>query len=295
MRKKAVQIGKKTIPAWLLVMALTLAGAGAAVGTVLAPKITGEIPVTVSQALLVENVAIKSSTPVDESITTVSDDKTAFTVGVELNNGDYFKFNIPIINESSQDIVGKLTFWNVPKGITLDVSAKEAFAVLKDSDTDGTYEETRTVEQLVTNVTRVGKYTWLFKVDKDAEGLKTYTVNIQTGNFDDDGDEEDVKIIVNGNQLGAIQEDKGQDNTKTLMAKWDGTNNRVVLYEDGNDREYIKFQGEQLSVTVESGDQSQNLVLKVTVAHGVDVTVALADNMKPGFYEIKGRIEPVNY
>ena len=44
---------KKAIPAWLLVMVLVVCGAGAAAGTVLAGKVTGEMPVAVSQALLV--------------------------------------------------------------------------------------------------------------------------------------------------------------------------------------------------------------------------------------------------
>jgi len=188
--KKAVRIGKKTLPAWLLVMALTMAGAGAAVGTVLAPKITGEIPVTVSQALLINSGqsisflstwdSVSYSTP-DASIATVKDDETAFTVGMELNNGDQVAIKLHLKNESDQDIIGKLTLSGIPKGITVDV----------DSGTDD-----------ITNVTRVGKYTWLFKATKDA------------------------------------------------------------------------------------GDDSNDFLV---------IKIALADNMKPGFYQIHGKIEPVNY
>ena len=61
--KKVIRIGKKNIPVWLLVTALGVAGAGAAVGTVLAGQVTGEIPVTVSQALLVGDPVFPASDP----------------------------------------------------------------------------------------------------------------------------------------------------------------------------------------------------------------------------------------
>jgi hypothetical protein len=53
MSKKISIIGKKALPIWLIVILLVTAGAGAAAGTVLAGKVTGEMPVAVSQALLV--------------------------------------------------------------------------------------------------------------------------------------------------------------------------------------------------------------------------------------------------
>ncbi len=53
MSKKVKLFGLKVLPIWLIVVALVTAGAGAAVGTILAGKVTAEVPVTISQALLV--------------------------------------------------------------------------------------------------------------------------------------------------------------------------------------------------------------------------------------------------
>src|SRR3989304_4176915 len=55
MNKSVLAGKKKLIPIGLLVLALVAAGAGAAAGTILAGKVTGEVPVAVSQALLVHS------------------------------------------------------------------------------------------------------------------------------------------------------------------------------------------------------------------------------------------------
>jgi len=44
---------RKKLPRWLLVAALIATGAGATVGTILDEEVVGEIPVTVSQTILV--------------------------------------------------------------------------------------------------------------------------------------------------------------------------------------------------------------------------------------------------
>ena len=186
--KKGIKVWGRRVPVWLLVLALIAAGAGAATGTVLAAKITAKVPVTVSQALLLDMDGTPANPIVisgaDNAIGAPSDDGAGFTAGMELNNADTATINVYLKNHAAADLHGKLTLWNVPKGITLSVSAT-------DGDSDG---------NAIVNVTRVGKYEWLFLVE---------------------------------NGVG------GQD--------------------------YLT------------------------------ITVALAVNMKPGFYEIKGKIEPVNY
>ncbi len=53
MTNKIYILGKRAIPIWLIVLVLVACGAGAATGTVLVGKVTAEVPVAVSQALLV--------------------------------------------------------------------------------------------------------------------------------------------------------------------------------------------------------------------------------------------------
>ena len=150
MRKELRALGRK-FPAWLLALALTVSGVGAAVGTVLAPKIGGEIPVTVSQALLIdEDVAIPvglsstSPSPISRWIGTVEDGGTAFTFGMEACNGDHVRFYVYLENKSAQDLVGRVKLSDVPKGITIDISSYGSGDI--------------------SSVTRVGRYEWLFKV-----------------------------------------------------------------------------------------------------------------------------------
>jgi len=174
--RSGIKVWGRRIPAWLLILALIAAGAGAATGTVLATKITAKIPVTVDQAIVLG--AAPTVSGADNSIATKSDDNTAFTAGMELNNGDSATVALAIQNKSSASMVVKLTLWGVPSGATLSVSSSDD----------------------ASNVTRVGKYTWLFNLAANS------------------------------------------DNTADIT-----------------------------------------------------ITVALADDMKPGFYEINGKIEPVNY
>ena len=173
-RRKVKILGKKAIPLWLLVLALIVAGAGAAVGTILVGKVTGEVPVTVSQALLVgQPVAAGSTTGEDLTdyvdnepqateaelgamflpdrwIGVHSDDQTGFQFAAEIDTGDIFAFWLPLKNASNQDMVAELTL-NFPNCIEVEVV---------DNDTDNDNIE---------NVTRTGYNTWKFEVLSDAE------------------------------------------------------------------------------------------------------------------------------
>lgn len=167
--KKGVRIlGKKAIPIWLLVLALVATGAGAAAGTVLAGKVTGEVPVAVSQALLVNNVDWLDSIPLEPThapqqiadhytwvsapnreFAAVSDDNTGFQAAAELAIGDWAAFEIPLKNASDVDLVGLLTL-NVPVGLEAEV-----------------YNENASGN--VTSVVRIGLNTWKFKLKAAAD------------------------------------------------------------------------------------------------------------------------------
>ena len=162
MHKRVRIVAGRVIPLGLLILALLAVGAGAAAGTILAGKVTGEMPVAVSQALLVENVTnVKSAVPADDSVVTQqvfdnfgnihaanrfigvkSDDNTAFQAAAELAVGDWTEINLQLKNASANDLVALLIL-DVPQGLEV-----EAFG-------DGAY---------VHNVTRVGPNTWKFIV-----------------------------------------------------------------------------------------------------------------------------------
>ncbi len=173
-RRKVKILGKKAVPLWLLMLALIVAGAGAAVGTILVSRGTGEVPVTVSQALLVgQPVAAGSTTGEnltddvdnepqatevelgamflpDRSIGVHNDDQTGFQFAAEIDTGDIFAFWLPLKNASNQDMIVELTL-NFPDCIEVEV-------VDNDTGSDN-----------IENVTRTGYNTWKFEVLSDAE------------------------------------------------------------------------------------------------------------------------------
>lgn len=179
--KGMFKVGKRGIPVWIMVMLLILASAGAAVGTVLSGKVVGEMPVTVSQALLVGKPAAQTTdltnlsdaapqsvdlldgsddnkiSPIDKpdrSIGTKSDDETAFQFAAEIDTGDYYVFYVPLKNASNQDMVAQLTL-SFPAGFSVEAMSVD--------------QANTTLTAHTKNMTRTGLNTWKFIVDKDAD------------------------------------------------------------------------------------------------------------------------------
>ncbi len=142
-------LGRK-VPTWTLLIALAIAGAGAATGIVFADEIPGGVTVTVSQAILVDKPVVMGD--FDESHTAVSDDSTRFEAGVEVNNGDTFTVIIPVRNEANGDIV-----------VEMDIIYSPNVAAYLTFDLDGS--------GLIDDVVRFSNWTWKFTADADANGL----------------------------------------------------------------------------------------------------------------------------
>ncbi len=201
--KKKVTILGKVLPIWLIAVLLIASGAGAAVGTVLQGNVIGEMPVTVSQAVLVgtpgavedgddieddddwvdgmtqpvdwldgdADDAVNSITAPDRSIGAVRDDHTAFQFAAEVDQGDIYFFYVPVKNASDEALVAELTL-NFPECIEIEVM--DGHADTPDDDN-------------VANMTRTSFNTWKFDLDSDAEMVDP----------DDDGDDAgDVIVIV---------------------------------------------------------------------------------------------------
>ena len=166
MRKSVRIFGKKAIPIWLLVLALVACGAGAAAGTVLAGRVTAEIPVAVSQALLVNEPEWRAALPAGNQpqqvedhalwvalpnryVGVVSDDNTAFQAAAEMAVGYWAAFNLPLKNASNNELVAELTL-NVPGCLEVEV-----------------YASTDALN--ITEVVRTGLNTWKIIVTGDAD------------------------------------------------------------------------------------------------------------------------------
>jgi len=111
MKKHIILPGKKSVP-WLVVMALCITGAGAAVGTVLTGQVTGDMPTTVNQAIVVdsENWDIDDlSSHAARRFVGVSDDATSFIAAAEIATGEELTINLPLGNLSNEDALAVIT------------------------------------------------------------------------------------------------------------------------------------------------------------------------------------------
>jgi hypothetical protein len=178
MYKKVTILGKRILPLWLLALLLVACGAGAAVGTVLAGKVTGEVPVSVSQALLTgvpvwladANFGADSGQPQQVNLHAefvnipnrdfgaVADDNTAFQAAAELAVGDWAAFNLPLKNASDNPLIGLLIL-SVPECLEVEVYA----------DADATAGESPAAATNITEVVRIGANAWKFTLAADAE------------------------------------------------------------------------------------------------------------------------------
>ncbi len=140
--------GKK-IPAWMLLAALVVMGAGAATGLVLKDQIDGTTTIAVSQAIRVGAPVSGVGDDSDEFLGTVDDDGMSWMVHFEANNGDTVVFNLPVINEGANPIVCGMTM-TIPEGLTVSMTE------------DGAGE--------VDDVTQVGPNYWKFTVTGTAAG-----------------------------------------------------------------------------------------------------------------------------
>lgn len=167
MSKKVKILGKKALPIWLLVIVLVASGAGAAAGTVLAGKVTGEVPVAVSQAILTDapiwQVSLDGDIGQPQQVRVhhdfvaepnrhfgaVADDNTGFQAAAEIAVGDWAAFNLPLKNASENELIALVTL-SVPDCLEVEV-----------------YSSNTSIN--ITNVVRIGLNTWKVKVNADAE------------------------------------------------------------------------------------------------------------------------------
>jgi len=129
-----MQIFNKKLPAWALLAALVIVGAGAATGLVLKDQIDGKTTIAVSQALYISDIDYDGD--YDEALVTINDDGMSWAAHFEANNGDVLVVELEISNDggtSDQDeMVFKLVLdW--PEGMTIDISADDTTA--DDGDT----------------------------------------------------------------------------------------------------------------------------------------------------------------
>ncbi len=159
--KRKIHILRRTIPLWLIAFLIIASGIGAAVGTIIAGQVTGDIPVQVGQSLLVGEPIFPGNLPegvniqtirvaprsLVQSIGIVGDDWTSFQAAAEANTGDVFLIQLPLKNASNQGIMVELTL-DIPNCIEVDVFGGD--------------DETGSAVDHVFNVTQLCINKWVF-------------------------------------------------------------------------------------------------------------------------------------
>ena len=116
--------GKK-LPAWLLLAALVVVGAGAATGLVLKDQIDGTTTIAVSQALSVTAVAGVGG-DADEFLGTINDNGVEWAAHFEANNGDTLELQVTVANAGGSDDIFCMLTLDVPEGITVNIEGDDA-------------------------------------------------------------------------------------------------------------------------------------------------------------------------
>lgn len=120
---KRVSLFGKLIPVWLVVAILISSGGGAAAGTVLTGKVSGDVNIAASQALVIDasNFTLDDlSSHVARRFVSVSDDATAFTAAAELATGEELIIDLPLANLSRQDAAALFTL-DVPSPLQANI------------------------------------------------------------------------------------------------------------------------------------------------------------------------------
>ena len=114
-------IGKK-MPAWLLLAALVVVGAGAATGLVFKDQVNGTTTIAVSQAIRVSAPVATGNSDHDEFLGTADDDGMAWAAHFEANNGDIVEYDLQVRNygANGDETICLLTM-DLPEGITANV------------------------------------------------------------------------------------------------------------------------------------------------------------------------------
>lgn len=181
-----MQLFSKKLPAWTLLAALVIVGAGAATGLVLKDQIDGTTTIAVSQALLIDGAPVvpTAGSDHDEFLGTADDDGSAWAAHFEANNGDTLVFLIPIVNEGEQDMAAILTL-DIPEGITVNIEEDPSASDTThpfydtpgtDADAGGSgFTDTQRNDNTkdISNVVRISQNSWKFFVDDDTDDSTT--------------------------------------------------------------------------------------------------------------------------
>ena len=279
MKKDTIVLKKKIIPIWLLATLLVLSGAGAAAGIVLPGDVSIEVPVAVSQAILVDgmglgvdDVTYGDGTSLNRAFAAATDQSTAFQVAAEISTGDKFLISLPIKNASENPMMGLITLEpSSPAGLQLDVDERSLLAL--------------------THVTSPPE-------DAAARGAQialagTYTYNTQywpLADSDGDGNVDTSDVIMTPAGGGAAT--VNSVNALTGQITYTITGNVTALTVDywyGSEITMLaqvgpnqwKFQADGSVGTNKSGD--------------IEIIVAHPDGLAPAYYRIKGTIEQIKF
>lgn len=119
---KRLRVIGKRVPVWLAVTLLVLLSSGAAAAGV----VSGDMPVGVSQGLLVKGGTVIGG---QGGLFSVSDGGTSFSAAASAFTGETYTVAVALANLSGQNSTGEIEAI-VPEGMTLDIAAADGVSTL---------------------------------------------------------------------------------------------------------------------------------------------------------------------
>ena len=266
------------IPTWLLILLIIACGAGAVVGTTLLGEVSGEIPTAVGQALVVDggsfdidDVTHDDGTSLSRSIVATSDSNTEFQVAAEMAVGDKFLISVPLENMSNESMTGLITLEpSSPAGLDLDIDEHSVLSItlvaLENAGAHGA--------PLTEGTGHTYNVRYWPMVDNDDDG---------------DVDADDVTMTVTGTGssvtvtsvnalMGQVTYDINDAAATSLIISYRYGSEITILCQTGPNQ--WKFSAPNTLGSNKTGD------IQIFVAH--------PDNLSPGYYQIKGKIEQIS-
>jgi hypothetical protein len=266
----------RTFPIWLLVFVCIAIGAGAAAGTVLSGSIDAEISLGVGQALLVDGLAFgvddvsyESGINLKRASVATADDDTGFQVAAEMAIGDKFLISLPLRNASKVALIGLITLEpSSSAGLLLDVDERSVLAL-----THETAEDAAARGAPLSAGTHTYNVRYWPLADADGDGIVGTADIIMTP-----AGGGTVAVDAVNAMLGQITYTITGAVTALTVDYWYGSEITILCQVGPNQ---WKFQAADTVGQNKSGD--------------IEVIVANPDNASPGYYRVRGTIEPLGY
>lgn len=263
----------KTLAVWAAAAALVVIASGAAIGAVLSGSINGIMPVSVSQALLLDGLAFGTDditwpdgTYVPRAIASTHDSGRAFSGAAEISTGDKFLIQLPLQNRSRQAMTGIITL-EAPQGTTLEIAEHSILPI-----TAAVNEDAAARGWELTPGTHTGNVRYWPIADSNNDGKV-------------DASDIDLRDGILGTSVTVLSVNALMGTVTYQIPAGPPLPSLVVSYIFGSEINVVA------KVAPNQWEFTAPVTLGTNMSGDVEVIIANADNSAPGYHTVKGTIK----